>query len=111
MLGFVSMTWGLVLLLPFKTFATSQGYAMLKGFATEPVTGLVVAAIGFVNLHSLIAERWWLHRKSAIALMMFWMLATIVFFVSAPASATWSLYAGLAILHAWSAAIGPDAHS
>lgn len=105
----MSLAWGVAMVLPNNTFETSRGYDLLTGFADEWVIGAVVGLLGLLNLHALITERWWLHRKSAIGLMLFWTLTAMAFFTSAPASASWVLLAGLAFLHGWSAAVGPNA--
>lgn len=104
-----SFLWGIALMFPYSTYETSTGYELLGNFATEFVAGTVVAVLGALNLHALTIENWWLHRKTAIGLMLFWCLVTVVFFTSAPASASWVLLAGLAWMHGWSAVIGEHA--
>jgi len=102
-LAFTTGLWAFLIMMPFDAFLASPGYAPLSGYASEQIIGVVVTAVSFANLHSIITENWPVAQHTATLLMVFWGLVGITFLVSAPTAVSWVLLLGMAWLFGWSA--------
>lgn len=99
--AFTTMSWGLVLMAPGDTFATTRAYSVLATWGGEPVwtaVCLVVATIQFVGLSvSWLAGGREYRIIGSIAGAMFWTLLAWLLFRGNPIGHGWVLYASLAL--------------
>lgn len=97
-----ALLWGMWLLLPFRTFASSPAtYALLEHTACEWVWGLALMSLSLGSLYTVLRANLRWQRRLLLALTAWWLLLVILFSTGNLASTATPGYLLLATIHVW----------
>jgi hypothetical protein len=110
--GVMMLAWGVWLLMPWATFASSKGFAgmaligSLGGYWSvnpEIPWGILLAWIGITEIGALVLDQYRVRFLSAVGASMAWTFMSVTFAVSNPQGTGVIIYPGLALVAAWAA--------
>ncbi len=98
--GILMLGWGVQLLLPWETFRTGVGYAVLAQLAPETAWGLLMAWCGFTQIGAYLMEQWRVRLAASLGACMAWSFLSMAFGFSNPYGTGIIVYPFLALISA-----------
>lgn len=95
--GVLLLGWGAQLLLPWNTFATSGGYAVLALIMPEWLWGFLMAWLGVTKIGSYLLDQWRVRLLTSLCGCMVWVFLSVAFGMANPAGTGIIVYPFLAI--------------
>lgn len=99
--GWSALLVGLLLLLPFDTFATAVGYRTFAAWAPEPIWGLSFLGLGTAQLAAVLVDIVVLRRIAAALLAVLFGLYVVGVAIANPISAGVAMIAPLVVGQVW----------
>jgi hypothetical protein len=100
--GLAAALWGLILMLPGDTFATSRSFdAMATSGIAEWIWGAVAVAVGVAQVAGLIFDHWQTRRAAAMALTGLWMFIAAMTGIANVIGPVWAVYLLLSCSAGW----------
>ena len=91
-LDVVTTAWGVVLLLPFQTFQTSNSFPILAEVAPEWLMGLVFFLLGLTQIYSMLRPEWKIHRVTTFIACLIWAFVSVGLFIANPTGTSSAIY-------------------
>ena len=98
--GLLMLGWGVQLLMPWSTFQTGIGYAVLAQIAPEWVWGGLLAWVGFTQVGSYLLQHRRVRLASSLGACMVWTFLSVAFGVGNPHGTGIVIYPFLATVSA-----------
>ena len=106
----VAWSWGILLLLPARTFDMSPSYGIMAALLPELWWGTIALTVGGLQSLAMCGNVDTPRYPSAILALILWSGASALFLVANPWTHAWLIYAILATSQAWVIIKGPQAH-
>ncbi|WP_145052463.1 hypothetical protein [Paenibacillus xylanexedens] len=100
-LAFIASFWGVLLVLPFNTFATSSAYAPMSNVMPESAWGVLMLFLSGLLLYGMLSGRFLVRRYALLVATFVWLFIGSMLFFGNPASTGWGAYLNYAILSSW----------
>lgn len=98
--GLLFLGWGIQLLLPWQTFASSGGYAVLAAVLPENAWGTLLALLGVLKIGAYLLAKHRARLAGSLVGSMTWAFFSVAFGVANPAGTGIVVYPFLAVLSA-----------
>lgn len=103
-------SWGILLLLPARTFDLSPSYEIMAALLPEPCWGGIALAVGALQSLAMCGNVRLLRYPAALLSMILWTTAAAMFLVANPGTHAPVVYGILAAFQAWVIIRGPQEH-
>lgn len=103
----VAWYWGVLLLLPVRTFAASRSYDAMAAVAAEWVWGLMICAVALTQSLAMCGGVKFFRYPGAVLAFITWAGVAFLFGASNPATHAVGIYSILAAFNLWVLARGP----
>ena len=97
----LSLWWGIILILPFHTFSTSDSYAAMQQIAEENVWAVFMLLLGTVQLAGMVFDRFHLKRTGLLIATFIWFFIASMFAMGTPITTATGTYVIMGCLSGW----------
>lgn len=106
----LAWSWGLILLHPYSTFQSIEGYRLMGELAPEWLWGITYLLIGALQSAAMCGNVHYFRYPAAVLAMLGWIAASYFFFFTHPVSHAPAIYGVLAFSQFWVVLRGPQSH-
>jgi hypothetical protein len=97
----IALWWGVILLLPIKTFTISSSYNIMSAIANEHIWGILMLLLGAFHLLGISLNKLYIKRLSFLVATGVWFYVATLFFLGEPATTATGTYIIIGCLTGW----------